>query len=247
MSRHSAFAKQLFEPLTEAEQEELDQFLLSNITSEETMPLDALDGYLTAIIIGPTTLTFKQWYANIWGPSDEDAPEFASQAQAQHILQLILRHYNSIVAILEQDPDAIEPIFDTSVTDDGAVQFNGEMWAYGFMNGVKLCLKDWQPLIEDKEGAQALLPMFLMGSDEISPEQENLVETQAQCIELTPYIPDSIAWIYRFWQPYRLAMAERTIAKKTRRGDVKVGRNDPCPCGSGKKFKKCCGLAAVLH
>jgi uncharacterized protein len=22
----------------------------------------------------------------------------------------------------------------------------------------------------------------------------------------------------------------------------KVGRNDPCPCGSGKKYKKCCGL-----
>jgi len=22
----------------------------------------------------------------------------------------------------------------------------------------------------------------------------------------------------------------------------KIGRNDPCPCGSGKKFKKCCGL-----
>ncbi|GAF75123.1 unnamed protein product, partial [marine sediment metagenome] len=25
------------------------------------------------------------------------------------------------------------------------------------------------------------------------------------------------------------------------RGQPKVGRNDPCPCGSGKKFKKCCG------
>ena len=24
----------------------------------------------------------------------------------------------------------------------------------------------------------------------------------------------------------------------------KVGRNDPCPCGSGKKYKKCCGAAA---
>ncbi|MEA1960510.1 MAG: SEC-C metal-binding domain-containing protein [Bacillota bacterium] len=22
---------------------------------------------------------------------------------------------------------------------------------------------------------------------------------------------------------------------------MKVGRNDPCPCGSGKKYKKCCG------
>ena len=26
-----------------------------------------------------------------------------------------------------------------------------------------------------------------------------------------------------------------------RRDAPKVGRNDPCPCGSGKKFKKCCG------
>ncbi|MBR5741927.1 MAG: SEC-C domain-containing protein, partial [Firmicutes bacterium] len=25
------------------------------------------------------------------------------------------------------------------------------------------------------------------------------------------------------------------------RKDVKVGRNDPCPCGSGKKYKNCCG------
>ena len=28
-----------------------------------------------------------------------------------------------------------------------------------------------------------------------------------------------------------------------RREDPKVGRNDPCPCGSGKKYKKCCGAA----
>jgi len=26
----------------------------------------------------------------------------------------------------------------------------------------------------------------------------------------------------------------------------KIGRNDPCPCGSGKKFKKCCGTSDVL-
>ena len=29
-----------------------------------------------------------------------------------------------------------------------------------------------------------------------------------------------------------------------RRAEAKVGRNDPCPCGSGKKYKKCCGAAA---
>jgi uncharacterized protein YecA (UPF0149 family) len=28
------------------------------------------------------------------------------------------------------------------------------------------------------------------------------------------------------------------------RGTAKIGRNDPCPCGSGKKYKKCCGANA---
>ena len=35
--------------------------------------------------------------------------------------------------------------------------------------------------------------------------------------------------------------AMRTVATPVRRDAPKVGRNDPCPCGSGKKFKKCCG------
>jgi len=33
------------------------------------------------------------------------------------------------------------------------------------------------------------------------------------------------------------------IPKTVKREEPKVGRNDPCPCGSGKKFKQCCGKA----
>jgi uncharacterized protein YecA (UPF0149 family) len=29
--------------------------------------------------------------------------------------------------------------------------------------------------------------------------------------------------------------------KQLKAGGKKIGRNDPCPCGSGKKYKKCCG------
>jgi SEC-C motif-containing protein len=35
-----------------------------------------------------------------------------------------------------------------------------------------------------------------------------------------------------------------TKGETMRRETPKIGRNDPCPCGSGKKFKKCCGAAA---
>ncbi|MCS7033471.1 MAG: SEC-C metal-binding domain-containing protein [Phycisphaerae bacterium] len=42
-------------------------------------------------------------------------------------------------------------------------------------------------------------------------------------------------------QPQGEAARPRTIVRETPR----VGRNDPCPCGSGKKYKKCCGVNAV--
>ncbi len=37
---------------------------------------------------------------------------------------------------------------------------------------------------------------------------------------------------------------ERQPVQQVVRGAAKVGRNDPCPCGSGKKYKKCCGANA---
>nr|WP_320411525.1 preprotein translocase subunit SecA [Candidatus Hakubella thermalkaliphila] len=42
-------------------------------------------------------------------------------------------------------------------------------------------------------------------------------------------------------QPLRLVTSQPAAKKQTTVHRVKVGRNDPCPCGSGKKYKKCCG------
>ena len=44
-------------------------------------------------------------------------------------------------------------------------------------------------------------------------------------------------------QPPRVGGDDAPI-KQVRRDEPKVGRNDPCPCGSGKKYKKCHGAAA---
>jgi uncharacterized protein len=53
--------------------------------------------------------------------------------------------------------------------------------------------------------------------------------------------------IYRYFKPQRLT-AEHTVGEGLtyRRVAPKVGRNEPCPCGSGKKFKQCCGKV-TLH
>jgi uncharacterized protein len=228
--------------LSAEELDELDEFLLSSLTSDETMMLDTLDGYLTALVVGPVALKPSQWLPAVWGPRVSDEPAFESMEQASHILDLILRHMNGIVESLRHDADAHVPIFDTLVyADDPREYVDGEMWAHGFMTGITLCRKDWQPFFDEPEAAEALRPIYLLGSDDIEPEELALVETPEQREEIGKLIPASLAGIYRYWLPSRQGEIEHMIAATIRRDQPKVGRNDPCPCGSGKKFKKCCG------
>ncbi len=235
-------------PLSDEELAELDAFLLSDATSDETMLLDHLDGYLTAIIVGPTTLSMNHWYPGIWGSREEDAPHFETMDEAQRIMQMIMRHYNGIIWSLEHDADSHEPIFDIFVPEDESREFiDAEMWAAGFMDGIALCRADWQPLFDDPRGQEWLEPIRLLGAEDLSEAEMALVETPAQRDELAKHIQASLAFIYRFWLPFRQAMHELQQAKTITRAHPKVGRNDPCPCGSGKKFKKCCGVAPTVH
>ena len=78
----------------------------------------------------------------------------------------------------------------------------------------------------------------------IIPEWNDLIRTPEQRAKLTSQIEDSVLQIHAYWLPLRQAVAERQTAQAM---STKVGRNEPCPCGSGKKFKKCCGSPADLH
>src|SRR5512133_2312695 len=102
-------------PLSDEELEELDRFLRSAAVSDATMPLAALDGYLSAIVIGPATLLPSQWLPGVWGPSEDDAPDYRSAEQAQRILELVMRHMNGIIWTLQYDADAYDPLLDTLV------------------------------------------------------------------------------------------------------------------------------------
>jgi SEC-C motif domain protein len=57
-----------------------------------------------------------------------------------------------------------------------------------------------------------------------------------QHVEVARFIREDGNWVYD-------GQVDTTPAP-VRRETPKIGRNDPCPCGSGKKYKKCCGAAA---
>jgi uncharacterized protein len=93
----------------------------------------------------------------------------------------------------------------------------------------------WQP-IWDADVADLMRPIYLLGADEIEEEELALVEDPVKAHKLALELEANLPNIYKFWLPLRKAGVE-TI----KREEPKVGRNDDCPCGSGKKFKKCHG------
>ena len=50
---------------------------------------------------------------------------------------------------------------------------------------------------------------------------------------------------YRYFRQNREDHISTPFKSEPQRTSSKVGRNEPCPCGSGKKYKKCCGGATV--
>lgn len=232
----------LFEPLTDAEIEELDHFLTYEVESDEVMMIDLLDGYLHAVAIGPVTLHPKQWLPRVWGMGTF-MPVMESIEHLNHVMSLVMRHYNSIITGLQGEYPELAPVW--AIRDyRGRTYEDGEGWAYGFMEGMRLCWKEWQPMLDTPEGKQWFRPIGLLGEDDFSPDQDELTKTPARRARLTEQIPQAVLDIYLYWLPHRLAACEREIAKVLQ---PKVGRNQLCPCGSGKKFKRCCGAASTTH
>jgi len=204
-----------------------------------------MDGFMHALAIGPETVMPSRWLPKVWGqPDGAMMPPGLDMDEINHVLGLVMRHFNNIVWGFEQSPPVTMPCWHM-MHYDGTREFeDAEMWAYGFTEGVKLSQAAWQPLMRHPDGQRWYRPIGLLGADDFSPDQDALTRTPEQRERLAHGIEDSLLKIHAFWLPLRHAVAEREHAQRM---STKVGRNEPCPCGSGKKFKKCCGGPAELH
>ncbi len=214
--------------------DDLDDYLSSDEAPPECMMLSELDGYLTGIIVGPDFIAPGEWLLAIWGG---EAPQFADAVQAQAVLGAIMGRYNEIVRQIEAD--TLEPIL-LRFAETGSVI--AADWAYGFAQSIALHPNQWTKMVKSEAGLLLLPVMMLCEADEIFDElgvdadEEN--QTIEEAIEVLPATVLAIA------EYLRMSASQRTSFVAGIRSVRKTGRNDPCPCGSGKKFKKCCGAYA---
>jgi len=225
---------QLEQPLSEKEFDELDRFLLSERSPEDAMTMDTLHGYLTAIAIGPETIMPAEWLPRVWGQDGSAAPNWKNAKEEERILNLIMRFMNEVLITFEVAPKEFEPLY-CEHEHNGQTLIDGEAWSWGFWEGMELRPGSWEPIWES-DVAELMRPLYLLGADEIEEAELPLVEDPVKAHHLALEIEANLPAIYRYWLPLRKAAVE-TVRHDT----PKVGRNDDCPCGSGKKFKKCCG------
>jgi uncharacterized protein len=85
--------------------EELDDFLMSDRAPEECMQLSDLDGFLTAVAIGPELVMPSEWLPVIWGKGE---PEFESAEEAQSVIGAVMARYRAPGKVACRDPARVE-------------------------------------------------------------------------------------------------------------------------------------------
>jgi uncharacterized protein len=219
-------------PLSTAELDRLEQLLVSDIFHEEAMPLDMLQGLFCAVASAPDLIPPSSWLVVALG----DNPDYETPEQAQEILDLVIRFYGQTVLDLDEGAGLTLYVFPD---DDGEEDL--ATWCEGYLEGVVLSEADWYEHGEPEEVEELLFPFILLSgrmreaAEEAQATVPSLEEEREMKRQASASLGDSVTAVYSYW------LDKRISHPPTRREGPKVGRNDPCPCGSGRKYKSCHG------
>jgi uncharacterized protein len=257
-------------PLLEIEDFDELEAILDDLRTrhDETPQWEFCEGFMAAVICSRRPIAADEYLPVLLGtPAEGEEPDaesgsFASEAQRERFLALWNQRWKEVVTALDAEVNSLEDehCYHPEVMDirgavadmppDEQAAFKGEdlpafaqVWALGFMFAVESWPEEWAAP-RDKDAAKwldgALQAVVAMTEDdEDAPELSPLSEDGAPST--------SIARLNAFgeaiWAVYDLRELWKTLGPRveTIRKEATPGRNDLCPCGSGKKYKKCHG------
>ena len=224
-------------PFTDLEIEQLEAWLTFPIFEGKAMTLDKLHGFLCAVASSPDMIEPSFWLPEALGGE----PNYETLEQATAFVALMMKFYHHVAQTLA-DEAALNLILKPGVQTDQ--NLNYQTWCDGYILGWSLSRREW--MTPDNSSLKKMtFPILLLsgafkedaesrGKEFMPAEEYRQLEQESANV-----LPDSIKNIYNFW----LSKRKSSPAKR----GIKVGRNDPCPCGSGKKYKQCCGMDKTLH
>ena len=213
----------------------LDAALADLPGDEEPMLLSELDGYLAGLSLCAEPVPVDQWLPHVWGHAN--GANYEDAADARMFTTMVVAHRDGILRALDRGSYA--GLFDVD-------ERNGDIIWEPWIEGFSLAMRHFaermpdDASIDDEETKVAWAGLLML--IEIARDESDLPRDMID--ELTLAAPSAIPiWITTLYKA-RPAQADPVAidAPAPEIAATKIGRNDPCPCGSGKKWKKCCGL-----
>jgi len=208
---------------------------------EDAMVLEELDGFVAGILVCPEMIPPSDWLPLVWNSEGSSDPVFKDLAHANKVMGLVMEYYNQVALALFEQPDSYAPLFPVDTRNDDVIW---EVWIEGFDKAAKLRPQAWLPLAAaDTRTAEAwrgLMKLAELARAELRVSAEQYRALSAGAPEkIAGWVLDLNDWRLAQYQP---PPSLRTGARPFASASAKVGRNAACPCGSGKKYKRCCGL-----
>lgn len=211
----------------EAARSRLMELLDAKSEAHNTMRCDEVQGFMMALLSGPDALNPTNWLPEILGEESlfdaKERTEIERLVMAMAADMRMKLNEKTLPDLWFYEDEAGNPDFYT--------------WCNAYLYALDIVPTDWFEAADQEEFEDLFYPIMALGG--IYDDEENgeviLHLNEKELTQLESDLPHVLLDIYWYWQA--IINKPQTV----RREGEKVGRNDPCPCGSGKKYKACCG------
>lgn len=225
----------------------LRAFLEAPTQPDGTLSYHELQGFLFAVACAPELVPPSEWFPIIF---NEHEPRYESRDQLEAVMAELMALYNEVNASVFEGVPALPP--DCRLARTAMANLDDKapvaQWARGFVEGHEWLGDLWDvdmPEEIDQEVGAVLMTLSFFASKELAEaycEESgggSLAELARMVKRLFPEALASYAAIGRSLQQVAGAAPSGPSVPR-----VKVGRNDLCACGSGRKYKRCCGAGS---
>ena len=216
----------------------LEKLLQALPVENEPMTVSELDGFVTGVLACPEMIPLSAWLSRVWGVTGD--AEFPDLKAAEKTIGAVMAHYNDVAAQITATL-RVEPIYEVDVNSDETLW---EPWVDGFTRAMALRPDAWNALLDRADDETRSAMIFIMALQDIYTGDSKFTEEEVDQIDLEApdLIPNCVATILHQSRPELSRPVPANRPDQPFKAGPKPGRNDACPCGSGRKYKQCCAL-----
>ncbi|MDH4188391.1 MAG: UPF0149 family protein [Nitrospira sp.] len=225
----------------------LQTFLSSPERPAGTLTYPQLAGFLFSIANSPELIPPSEWIPMVF--NDQEGG-FETPGEAEGVIQAMMALHNDCCRARSEGSTPIplgceiRPQAMDNLAEDAPLS----QWAQGFSMGYDYLEESWNDYTTDEldeELGSLLMVLTFFSSPKLAKAyheegtgKRSLAEMADTVVTLFPEAMRAVAHLGRsiYQARYEAGAFEEPMPLRP-----KIGRNEPCPCGSGKKFKKCCG------